>query len=159
VRNSPAGAVTVAVTRLAGAESLDLPAYETEHAAGMDLAAAVAEPLILAPGARALVPTGIAIALPEGYEAQIRPRSGLAARNGLTVLNAPGTIDADYRGEIKVILANLGEEPFTVERGMRIAQMVVAPVTRIAWNETDALPDSARGADGFGSTGVSRPPA
>ncbi len=145
--------VEVAVTRLPGAEGLDLPAYETEHAAGMDLAAALDAPLTLAPGARALVPTGIAIALPEGYEAQIRPRSGLAARNGLTVLNAPGTIDADYRGEINVILANLGEDPFTVERGMRIAQMVVAPVTRIAWNEVDALPDSARGADGFGSTG------
>ncbi len=145
--------VRVAVTRLPGAETLDLPAYETELAAGMDLAAAIAEKLTLAPGARAMVPTGIAIALPEGYEAQIRPRSGLAARNGLTVLNAPGTIDADYRGEIKVILANLGEDPFTVERGMRIAQMVVAPVTRIAWNEVDALPDSARGAGGFGSTG------
>ena len=149
----PTGAVRVAVTRLSGAETLDLPAYETELAAGMDLAAAIAEKLTLAPGARAMVPTGIAIALPEGYEAQIRPRSGLAVRNGLTVLNAPGTIDADYRGEIKVILANLGEEPFTVERGMRIAQMVVAPVTRIAWNEVDALPDSARGTGGFGSTG------
>ncbi len=146
-------AVPVAVTRLPGADGLDLPAYETELAAGMDLAAAVTEPVILAPGARALVPTGLAIALPQGYEAQIRPRSGLAARNGLTVLNAPGTIDADYRGEIKVILANLGAEPFTVERGMRIAQMVVAPVTRIIWNEVDALPDSARGAGGFGSTG------
>ncbi len=145
--------VRVAVTRLPGAETLDLPAYETELAAGMDLAAAIVEPLILAPGARAMVPTGLAIALPEGYEAQIRPRSGLAARYGLTVLNAPGTIDADYRGEIKVILANLGAEPFTVERGMRIAQMVVAPVTRIAWAEVEALPDSARGAGGFGSTG------
>ncbi len=150
---APAEAVAVAVTRLSGAEGLDLPAYETELAAGMDLAAAVAEKLILAPGARAMVPTGIAIALPAGYEAQIRPRSGLAARDGLTVLNAPGTIDADYRGEIKVILANLGAEPFTVERGMRIAQMVVAPVSRIVWHEVDALPDSARGAGGFGSTG------
>ena len=149
----PTGVVRVAVTRLPGAETLDLPAYETELAAGMDLAAAIAENLTLAPGARGLVPTGIAIALPAGYEAQIRPRSGLAARNGLTVLNAPGTIDADYRGEIKVILANLGAEPFTVERGMRIAQMVVAPVTRVVWDEVDALPDSARGAGGFGSTG------
>ncbi len=148
------GAVPVAVTRLPGAENLDLPAYETEHAAGMDLAACLAEPVTLAPGARALVPTGLAIALPQGYEAQIRPRSGLAARYGLTVLNAPGTIDADYRGEIKVVLANLGAEPFTVERGMRIAQMVVAPFTRIAWAEVEALPDSARGAGGFGSTGV-----
>ncbi len=146
--------VPVAVTRLAGVEGLDLPAYETEHAAGMDLAAAVDEPVVLAPGARALVPTGLAIALPEGYEAQIRPRSGLAARNGLTVLNAPGTIDADYRGEIKVILVNLGEDAFTVERGMRIAQIVVAPVTRIEWDEVDVLPESARGAGGFGSTGV-----
>ena len=110
--------------------------------------------MVLAPGARAMVPTGLAIALPEGYEAQIRPRSGLAARNGLTVLNAPGTIDADYRGEIKVILANLGEDAFTVERGMRIAQVVVAPVTRIEWDEVDVLPETARGAGGFGSTGV-----
>ncbi len=120
----------------------------------MDLAAAVDAPMVLAPGARAMVPTGLAIALPEGYEAQIRPRSGLAARNGLTVLNAPGTIDADYRGEIKVILANLGEDAFTVERGMRIAQVVVAPVTRIEWDEVDVLPETARGAGGFGSTGV-----
>ena len=149
----PTGAVRVAVNRLPGSEALDLPAYETELAAGMDLAAAIAGNMTIAPGARALVPTGLAIALPEGYEAQIRPRSGLAARNGLTVLNAPGTIDADYRGEIKVIIANLGEDPFTVERGMRIAQMVVAPVTRIAWDEVDTLPDSARGAGGFGSTG------
>ena len=145
--------VSVSVTRLAGAENLDLPAYETEWAAGMDLAAAIAEDLILAPGARALIPTGLAIALPEGYEAQIRPRSGLAARNGLTVLNAPGTIDADYRGEIKVILANLGADQFIIERGMRIAQLVVAPVTRIAWTEVDTLPDSVRGTRGFGSTG------
>ena len=150
---NPTGVIRVAVTRLPGSESLDLPAYETELAVGMDLAAAIAGNMTIAPGARALVPTGLAIALPEGYEAQIRPRSGLAARYGLTVLNAPGTIDADYRGEIKVIIANLGEDPFTVERGMRIAQMVVAPVTRIAWNVVDALPDSARGAGGFGSTG------
>ncbi len=153
----PTGVVRVAVTRLPGAETLDLPAYETELAAGMDLAAAIAENLTLAPGARGLVPTGIAIALPAGYEAQIRPRSGLAARSGLTVLNAPGTIDADYRGEIKVILANLGEDPFTVERGMRIAQMVVAPVNTVAWHEVDTLPDSARGGGGFGSTGSRAP--
>ena len=145
--------VSVAITRLSGAENLDLPAYETEWASGMDLAAAIAEDLILAPSARVLVPTGLAIALPEGYEAQIRPRSGLAARNGLTVLNAPGTIDADYRGEIKVILANLGVDPFIIECGMRIAQIVVAPVTRITWNEVDALPGSVRGTRGFGSTG------
>ena len=149
----PTGAVRVSVTRLPGSDGLDLPAYETELAAGMDLAAAIDENLTIAPGSRAMVATGLAIALPEGYEAQIRPRSGLAARNGLTVLNAPGTIDADYRGELKVILANLGEDPFTVERGMRIAQMVVAPVTRIAWAEVDTLPDSVRGAGGFGSTG------
>ena len=147
------GEVSVAITRISGAENFDLPAYETEWAAGMDLAAAIAEDLVLAPGARALIPTGLAIALPVGYEAQIRPRSGLAARNGLTVLNAPGTIDADYRGEIKVILANLGVDRFIIECGMRIAQMVIAPVTRIAWNEVDALPDSVRGAKGFGSTG------
>ena len=147
------GEVSVAITRLSGAENLDLPIYETEWAAGMDLAAAIAEDLILAPGARALISTGLAIALPKGYEAQIRPRSGLAARNGLTVLNAPGTIDADYRGEIKVILANLGTDPFIIGCGMRIAQIVVAPVTRIAWNEVDVLPDSVRGARGFGSTG------
>ena len=145
--------VSVAITRLSGAENLDLPAYETEWASGMDLAAAIAEDLILAPSARVLVPTGLAIALPEGYEAQIRPRSGLAARNGLTVLNAPGTIDADYRGEIKVILANLGVDPFIIECGMRIAQIVVAPATRITWNEVDALPGSVRGVRGFGSTG------
>ena len=149
----PTGEVSVAITRLPGAEKLELPAYETELAAGMDLAAAIAEDLLLAPGARALIPTGLAIALPEGYEAQIRPRSGLAARNGLTVLNAPGTIDADYRGEIKVILANLGVDLFIIECGMRIAQIVVAPVTRISWNEVNALPDSVRGAKGFGSTG------
>ncbi len=149
-----AGAVGVAVTRLAHAEGLDLPSYETELAAGMDLAAAVVDPVVLAPGAYALVPTGLAIALPAGYEAQIRPRSGLAARHGITLPNAPGTIDADYRGEIKVIVMNLGAEDFVVERGMRIAQMVVAPVSRVAWREVEALPDSARGSGGFGSTGV-----
>ena len=149
-----AGAVGVAVTRLAHTEGLDLPSYETELAAGMDLAAAVVDPVVLAPGAYALVPTGLAIALPAGYEAQIRPRSGLAARHGITLPNAPGTIDADYRGEIKVIVMNLGAEDFAIERGMRIAQMVVAPVSRVAWREVEALPDSARGSGGFGSTGV-----
>ena len=146
--------VTVEITRLAGHDDLALPAYETALSAGLDLAAAVFEPLVLDPGARAMVPSGLAIALPAGYEAQIRPRSGLAARDGITVLNSPGTIDADYRGEIKVILANLGTHPFTVERGMRIAQLVVAPVTRIAWEEVARLPDSARGTAGFGSTGT-----
>ena len=145
--------IAVAVTRLAG-NDLRLPRYETAQSAGLDLAAAVSGPVVLAPGGRALIPTGLAIALPPGYEAQIRPRSGLAARSGLTVLNAPGTIDADYRGEIKVVLANLGDAPFAVERGMRIAQMVVAPVARIAWEEVAALPESARSTGGFGSTGT-----
>jgi len=146
--------VAVAVRRLPHADGLPLPAYETAHAAGVDLLAAVEADVILPPGGRALIPTGLAIALPEGYEAQVRPRSGLAARDGVTVLNAPGTIDADYRGEVKVILANLGEKPFAVTRGMRIAQMVVAPVARLEWAVTDALPETARGAGGFGSTGV-----
>jgi dUTP pyrophosphatase len=147
-------AIEVAVARLPHGAGLPLPAYATEHAAGMDLLAAVAADLVIPPGGRALVPTGLAIALPEGYEAQVRPRSGLALRQGLTVLNSPGTIDADYRGEVQVILANLGAEPVTIARGMRIAQMVVAPVSRAAWVEVAALPDSARGAGGFGSTGT-----
>lgn len=146
--------VAVAITRLPHADGLPLPEYATAHAAGMDLHAAVEADMTLAPGARALVPTGLSIALPEGYEAQVRPRSGLAAKNGVTVLNTPGTIDADYRGEVKVILINLGAEPFTIDRGMRIAQMVVAPCTRVAWVEADTLPETARGAGGFGSTGV-----
>lgn len=146
--------VAVAVTRLPGNDDIALPRYETEQSAGLDLAAALPETVVLDPGGRATIPTGLAIALPPGYEAQIRPRSGLAARSGVTVLNAPGTVDADYRGEVKVVLANLGDAPFAVERGMRIAQMVVAPVTRIAWDEMEALPRSARGAGGFGSTGT-----
>ncbi len=144
----------VEVTRLSGNEDLLLPAYETSQSAGMDLPAAVIGEVVLEPGQRVMIPTGLAIALPKGFEAQIRPRSGLAARNGLTVLNSPGTIDADYRGEIQVILANLGDAPFTVERGMRIAQMVIAPVTRIEWNEVDELTETVRGAGGFGSTGT-----
>lgn len=123
----------------------------------MDLAAAVETELTLAPGARALVPTGFAIALPTGYEAQVRPRSGLALRHGITVLNSPGTIDADYRGELGVILANLGDNPFTVSRGMRVAQLVIAPVARVSSTEVRQLPKSARGAGGFGSTGEGRP--
>jgi dUTP pyrophosphatase len=119
----------------------------------MDLVAALEMPLTLGPGERAAVPTGIALALPEGYEAQVRPRSGLALKHGLTVLNSPGTIDADYRGEIRVILANLGTEPVTLARGERVAQLVLAPVSRIAWAPVEALPASARGAHGFGSTG------
>jgi dUTP pyrophosphatase len=147
-------AVEVAIQRLPHGADLPLPAYETAGSAGLDLLAAVSEDLILQPGQRELVPSGIAIALPAGYEAQIRPRSGLAAKHGLTLLNAPGTIDADYRGEIKVILANLGAEPFTVTRGMRIAQMVVAPVSRVVWSAAETLDETARGAGGFGSTGT-----
>jgi dUTP pyrophosphatase len=149
--------VDVAIHRLPHGEGLALPQYETDASAGMDLAAAVADDVVLAPGERELIPTGLGIALPEGYEAQVRPRSGLAAKHGITILNAPGTIDADYRGEIGVVLANLGAEPFTVSRGMRIAQLVVAPVSRITWREVTALPASARGAGGFGSTGVGSP--
>ena len=146
--------IEIAITRLSHARDLPLPAYASDHAAGMDLVAALATPVILKKGGRALIETGIAIALPENHEAQIRPRSGLAAKHGITVLNSPGTIDSDYRGEIKVALINLGEEDFTIERGMRIAQMIVAPVDRVHWNETDALPQSERGDGGFGSTGV-----
>jgi len=146
--------VSVAVKRLPHNADLPLPAYESAAAAGMDLPAAVEQELTLAPGERALVPTGLAIALPDGYEAQVRPRSGLAARNGITVLNTPGTVDADYRGEVKVILANLGNEDFTIERGMRIAQMVIAPVVQAVWQEADSLPETARGEGGFGSTGT-----
>ena len=146
--------INVAITTLPHAEGLALPAYATEHAAGMDLCAAVREDIVLAPGARMLVPTGLSIALPEGYEAQVRPRSGLAIKNGISVLNSPGTIDADYRGEVQVILANLGSEPFTITRGMRIAQMVVAVYSRVEWQQMDKLPESARGTGGFGSTGT-----
>jgi dUTP pyrophosphatase len=152
-------AVKVALQRLAHGAGLPLPDYATADAAGMDLVAAVTKPVILAPGERGLVPTGLAIALPAGFEAQVRPRSGLALKHGVTLLNSPGTIDADYRGEIGVILVNLGQAPFTVERGTRIAQMVVAPVTRVSWAETATLPETARGAGGFGSTGVGSAPA
>ena len=144
----------IEIRRLPHAADLPLPAYATALAAGLDLCAAVERDVVLAPGDRAAVPTGYVIALPEGYEAQVRPRSGLALKHGITLPNSPGTIDADYRGEVQVILANLGDAPVTVERGMRIAQMVVAPVSRAAWRETDALPDSTRGAGGFGSTGT-----
>jgi dUTP pyrophosphatase len=147
--------VKVIIRRLPHAEGLPLPAYETAGAAGMDLRAATeaAVPVILAPGSRAMVPTGLCIALPEGYEAQVRPRSGLAAKHGVTCLNSPGTVDADYRGELKVILINHGEEPFVIQRGERIAQMVIAPVVQASWVEADDLDDTARGAGGFGSTG------
>lgn len=153
--SSPSDTVSVAVVRLPHAAGLDLPAYATDHAAGLDLRAAVPEdaPLTLGPLQRALVPTGLGLALPPGVEAQVRPRSGLAAKHGVTVLNSPGTVDADYRGEVGVILVNLSSEPFTVVRGERIAQLVVARHARIDWQETDALDTTARGTGGFGSTG------
>jgi dUTP pyrophosphatase len=144
----------VAVTVLPHAENLDLPSYATEHAAGMDLCAAITQDIVLQPGQRTLIPTGLSMALPEGYEAQVRPRSGLALKHGITVLNSPGTIDADYRGEVQVILANLGTESFTCTRGMRIAQMVVAAYSRVEWQQSDNLSTTARGQGGFGSTGL-----
>ena len=148
-------AVELRILRLPHGADLPPPAYQSAHAAGFDLVAAVDAhvPVTLAPGARILVPTGIAVALPAAFEAQVRPRSGLAARHGVTVLNTPGTIDADYRGEIMVILVNLGTEPFAVTRGMRIAQMVIAPVVRAAIVETTELDPTVRGSGGFGSTG------
>jgi dUTP pyrophosphatase len=147
--------VTVEIKRLPHGEGLELPSYQSILAAGLDLRAAVPDdkPLDLKPGERALVPTGLAIALPEGFEAQVRPRSGLAAKNGVTVLNTPGTIDADYRGEVSVILINLGQETFTIRRGERVAQMVIAPVTQAALSVVEELGETARGAGGFGSTG------
>jgi dUTP pyrophosphatase len=145
---------TIEVVRLAHARDLPLPAYATDGAAGMDLLAAVAAPLVIPPGGRALVPTGLRIALPHGFELQVRPRSGLALKNGILLPNSPGTIDEDYRGEVGVILLNAGTEPFTVERGMRIAQAVIAPVVRAAWREVAELPQTARGTGGFGSTGT-----
>jgi dUTP pyrophosphatase len=147
--------VEVQILRLAHGKDLPLPSYQSEHAAGLDLLAAVpdASPLTLAPGDRMLVPTGIAIALSPGYEAQVRPRSGLAARYGLTVLNAPGTIDADYRGEIQVLLLNAGREAVTITRGMRIAQLVIAPVVRAHIADVASLDKTSRGSGGFGSTG------
>ena len=146
----------LSLVRLPHGEGIELPAYETAGAAGMDLRAAVAAdaPLTLEPGKRALVPTGFVFEIPHGFEAQIRPRSGLAFKNGITCLNSPGTVDSDYRGEVKVILANLGEEPFVIERGMRIAQMVIAPVTQVAVREATQASETTRGAGGFGSTGV-----
>jgi len=154
--DSPLNSFLVGVFRMSGADDLPLPAYETEGAAGMDLRAAVTEPVTLAPGQRCAVPTGLKIALPVGYEAQVRPRSGLARRAGIGIVNAPGTIDADYRGEIEVLLINWGDAPFTIGRGDRIAQMVVAPVSRVRWDvvPTEAdLGETARGTGGFGHTG------
>ncbi len=147
-------AVEIPLMVLPHGRGMSLPGYATIDSAGMDLAAAVDTPLTLAPGARIDIPTGIAIALPSGWEAQVRPRSGLAFKQGVTVLNSPGTIDADYRGEIRVILINLGAEPVTFGRGDRIAQLVIAPVAQAAWKPVDALPTTARGAGGFGSTGT-----
>jgi dUTP pyrophosphatase len=146
--------LNIPLMRLPNAEGLALPAYATDHSAGMDLLAAIDQDKVLKPLERALIKTGLCIALPEGYEAQVRPRSGLALKNGVALVNAPGTIDADYRGEIGVLLINLGQEDFTITRGMRIAQMVIAPYTRAQWNEVPSLPDSARGTGGFGSTGT-----
>lgn len=147
---------TVPITRLPHGEGIPLPAYETRHAAGMDLRAAVPQdaPLVLRPGDRHAVPTGLAFALPDGFEAQVRPRSGLALKSGITCLNTPGTIDADYRGEVKVILINHGPDDFTIRRGDRIAQLVIAPVVQAQWTEVASLDETARGAGGFGSTGA-----
>jgi dUTP pyrophosphatase len=146
----------VRVVRLAHGADLPLPSYESPGAAGMDLRAAVEAdaPVVLAPGARAAIPTGLAIALPEGYEGQVRPRSGLALRDGVTTLNTPGTIDADYRGEVKVILINHGAEAVSIRRGDRIAQLIVAPVAQAVWSEVTTLDETGRGAGGFGSTGA-----
>ncbi len=145
--------VSVSIKRLPHASDLPLPAYQTSQSAGMDLCAALSADVVIEPAAYTMIPTGFAIALPGGFEAQVRPRSGIAAKNGVTVLNTPGTIDADYRGEISVILINHGKQPFTVTRGMRIAQMVVAPVRTVMLEEKESLDDTARGAGGFGSTG------
>lgn len=145
--------VTLELKQLDHAKGLPLPAYQSDLAAGLDLVAAVDTPLQLAPGERALVPTGLAMALPAGFEAQVRPRSGLAAKHGVTVVNTPGTIDADYRGEVKVILINLGDAPFEIVRGERIAQMVIAPVLQAVITAVETLSETQRGAGGFGSTG------
>ncbi len=145
--------VPILVERLPHAEGLDLPAYATPGAAGMDLLAAVQSPVTITPGERALVPTGLRVALPPGHELQIRPRSGLALKHGIVVPNSPGTVDEDFRGELQVIVMNAGTEPFTVTRGMRIAQAVLAPVLRATWQVTQTLDDTARSSGGFGSTG------
>jgi dUTP pyrophosphatase len=153
--NGPSrGTPLLSIRRLPSARDLPLPDYATEKAAGLDLRAAVEEALVLEPGRRALLPTGLEIALPAGHEGQVRPRSGLAVRRGLTLLNTPGTIDEDYRGEVRVLVINLGEEPVRIERGERIAQLVVAPVSRVEVREESELPGTARGAGGFGHTGT-----
>jgi len=146
--------IAIHIRRLPHGTDLPIPSPATPGSAGADLVAAVTESVVIDPGARALIPTGVAIALPGGYEAQVRPRSGLAAKHGVTLLNTPGTIDADYRGEIGVIMINLGQEPFEVTRGMRVAQMVIAPVVAARWREVEALDETGRGAGGFGSTGT-----
>jgi dUTP pyrophosphatase len=146
--------VQIEIVRLEHAYDLPFPAYETAGAAGMDLYAAIEEDVALGGLARALIPAGFQMALPRGFEAQVRPRSGLAAKNGITVLNTPGTIDSDYRGEVKVILVNMSHDTFVIRRGMRIAQMVIAPVTRGHWLQVNTLDDTKRGAGGFGSTGT-----
>jgi dUTP pyrophosphatase len=148
--------ISIPLITLPHGADMDLPSYATEHAAGLDLMAAVAEPTAIEPGKWAMVPTGIAMALPVGYEAQVRPRSGLAAKHGVTVLNSPGTIDADYRGEIKVILINHGNSTYSVEPKSRIAQLVIAPITQISWEIAESLPETARGDGGFGSTGTGK---
>ena len=147
-----AATAVVRVQVLPEGAGLPLPEYQTEHAAGMDLRAAISEPIALSPGRRALISTGIRIAVPDGYEAQVRPRSGLASKHGITLVNAPGTIDADYRGTVHVVLINLGDESFTIRRGDRIAQMVIAPVTRAQWRLVTELDETGRGVGGFGST-------
>ncbi len=152
-----AGPLRIAIRRLPGASGLPLPAYATPGAAGLDVCAAVDADLVLAPGARALVPTGFAIAVPDGYEAQVRPRSGLALRHGILLPNAPGTIDSDYRGEVKIIVLNAGSEPVAIHRGDRIAQLVFAPVLRVAFDEQTTLPETSRGSGGFGHTGTRTP--
>lgn len=152
---SPAAStIQIQVVRLSHASGLDLPNYSTPGSSGMDLRAAIEGELEISPGETTAVPTGLTIAVPAGYEAQVRPRSGLALRHGLSVLNSPGTIDSDYRGEVKVILANLGREPFQIKRGDRIAQLVICPVIRASWEEAEQLPKSSRGAGGFGHTGL-----
>jgi dUTP diphosphatase len=149
-----ANALTVQIRRLPSAENLALPVYMTPGAAGMDLHAALADDVVIEPGGIVLVPTGFEVAIPDGFEGQVRPRSGLAVKHGISLPNTPATIDSDYRGEIRVPLINLGREPFRVSRGMRIAQLVVAPVLRVTWNEVESLPATGRGAEGFGHSGL-----
>jgi dUTP pyrophosphatase len=145
--------LTVRIRRLGSNKDVELPAYMTENSAGMDIFAALEEDEVLLPGERKLIPAGIEIEIPKGYEAQVRPRSGLAVKNGVTVLNTPGTVDSDYRGEVKVILINQGEEPFLIKRGDRIAQMIVSPVSRVSWDLVENLDETERGRGGFGHTG------